>query len=108
MNTVPVRPLEPGDSLERLTALLHRACGSLARRSPNGASSGANVSSRCWRARSWARSRWSPPAGGSAARCSTRPNAATYERRGYRVVDRVDWKVTNYVSVIMAKAIGGR
>lgn len=28
-----------------------------------------------------------------------------YERCGYRVVDRVDWDQTNYVSVIMSKAL---
>jgi hypothetical protein len=28
---------------------------------------------------------------------------AMYERRGYRIVDRVDWDETNYVSVIMAR-----
>jgi GNAT superfamily N-acetyltransferase len=29
---------------------------------------------------------------------------ARYERCGYRVVDRVDWEQTNYVSVIMSKS----
>ena len=28
-----------------------------------------------------------------------------YERRGYRIVTRVDWDVTNYVSVVMAKRL---
>ncbi|MGV3722507.1 MAG: GNAT family N-acetyltransferase [Actinomycetota bacterium] len=30
---------------------------------------------------------------------------ARYERCGYRVVDRVDWPETNYVSVIMSKPL---
>lgn len=30
---------------------------------------------------------------------------ACYERRGYQVVDRVDWDVTNYLSVVMAKPL---
>lgn len=30
---------------------------------------------------------------------------ARYERCGYRVVDRVDWEQTNYVSVIMSKSL---
>jgi hypothetical protein len=30
-----------------------------------------------------------------------------YQRHGYRVVDRVQWKETNYLSAIMSKAIGG-
>jgi GNAT superfamily N-acetyltransferase len=39
------------------------------------------------------------------AECATQLIAA-YERRGYRIVDRVDWEVTNYVSVVMAKPLG--
>ncbi|MEO7454200.1 MAG: GNAT family N-acetyltransferase, partial [Fimbriimonadales bacterium] len=31
---------------------------------------------------------------------------ATYERRGYRVVGKVNWGATNYVSVILSKEIG--
>ncbi|NNE07324.1 MAG: GNAT family N-acetyltransferase [Gemmatimonadetes bacterium] len=30
---------------------------------------------------------------------------AFYESRGYRIVDRVDWPATNYVSVIMSKPL---
>lgn len=29
-----------------------------------------------------------------------------YSRRGFRVVDSVDWKSTNYVSVVMSKTLG--
>lgn len=30
---------------------------------------------------------------------------ALYERRGYRIADRVNWPATNYVSVIMSKPL---
>ena len=30
---------------------------------------------------------------------------AVYERRGYTIVDRVDWPSTNYVSVILSKSL---
>ena len=32
---------------------------------------------------------------------------AFYEKRGYRVVDHVDWEITNYRSVILSKRVGG-
>jgi GNAT superfamily N-acetyltransferase len=32
---------------------------------------------------------------------------AYYERRGYRIVDITQWKVTNYRSVVMSRTVGG-
>ncbi|MEO1130718.1 MAG: GNAT family N-acetyltransferase [Planctomycetota bacterium] len=43
--------------------------------------------------------------------CDTSEHAteliATYTRRGYREVARTEWEVTNYVSVVLSRSLGG-